>query len=271
VAYRDAVYFERLQSRLWETSSLLLVADGEAVLVDPGIAEAEVAAIRARVEALGARVTHVLATHGDWDHVCGIAAFLEATAAMGPATAERVTGDDGTTGVVEAARRYGVAIAGPPRVDTVLRVGRAHRIGPFTIETMALPGHTPDGVAYRVRALDLLAVGDHLSRVEFPFVTSTASYRATLAGLIDTLRHDPPATVVPGHGPALKAEEALEVAEADLAYLRALRAAVLGAGGDRERARAAALGIEPPRQASADLADMRAANVDRQLAELLPD
>ena len=263
------MHFERFQSRLWETASLLIVADGEAVLVDPGIAEGELAGIRARLDALGARVTHVLATHGDWDHVCGIAAFPEAVATMGPATAERVTGDDGAR-VLDAARRHGVAVAGPPRVDAVLRVGQAHQIGPFTIETMALPGHTPDGVAYRVRALDLLAVGDHLSRIEFPFVTSSAGYRATLAGLIDVLRHDPPASVVPGHGPALTAEEALEVAEADLAYLRALRAAVLGAGGDRTRARAAALAVEPPREASADLADMRAANVDRQLAESLP-
>jgi hydroxyacylglutathione hydrolase len=263
------VHFERFESALFETASLLLVADGEAVLVDPGISETEVAAIRDRADALGARVTHVLATHGDWDHVCGIAAFPEAAATMGPATAERVHAS-GAEGVAEAARRAGVTVAGPPRVDAVLRVGAAHRIGPFTVETMALSGHTPDGVAYRVRALDLLIAGDHLSRIEFPFASSPAAYRATLAALIDLLRHDPPALVVPGHGPVLTAVEALEVAEADLAYLRALHAAVLGTGGDRERARRAALAVEPPRMTE-DLSAARDANVDGQLAEVLPD
>jgi hydroxyacylglutathione hydrolase len=271
--YRERVHVERFESALWQTASLALLADGEAVLIDPGIADTEIAALRARVDALGARVTHVLATHGDWDHVCGIAAFPDATAAMGPLTAERVTAGGSVARVVEAARRHGVEVVGPPRADAVLSVGTAQRIGPFDVETMALPGHTPDGVGYRVRALDLLAVGDHLSAVEFPFVTSSAGYRATLAGLIDVLRHDPPATVVPGHGPALTAPQALEIAEADLAYLRALRAAVAAAlrsGAGRERARAAALAVEPPRQASDDLAVMREANVDAQLAELLP-
>jgi len=78
---------------------------------------------------------------------------------------------------------------------------------------------------------------------------------------------------VPGHGPVLTAAEALAIAEADLAYLRALRAAaagVLGAGGDQEDARAAALAVPLPRQASDDLAAMHGANADAQLAELLP-
>lgn len=263
------MHFERFQSALFETASVLLVADGQAVLVDPGITSAEVAAIRDRVEGLGARVTHVLATHADWDHVCGIAAFPEAAATMGEATADRVRAS-GAADLERSAGQAGITVAGPPRVDLVLRVGVAHRLGPFTVETMALPGHTPGGVAYRVRALDLLMVGDHLSRIEFPFVSSPAAYRATLAGLIDLLRHDPPALVVPGHGPALRAAEALEVAVADLTYLRALHAAVLGAGGDRERARAAALAVEPPRM-TAELAAARDANVDGQLAEVLPD
>jgi glyoxylase-like metal-dependent hydrolase (beta-lactamase superfamily II) len=168
---------------------------------------------------------------------------------------------------------YDIAVAGQPRVDRPLAAGVAHRIGPFVVETVALPGHTADGTGYRVRALDVLAVGDHLSAVEFPFVSSTADYRMTLAGLIDLLRHDPPARVVPGHGPPLTAAEALAIAEADLAYLRALRDAVAGAlaaNADRGRARAAGLAVEVPRAAPGDLAGMRAANVEAQLNELLP-
>jgi glyoxylase-like metal-dependent hydrolase (beta-lactamase superfamily II) len=267
------MHVERFESALWQTASLLLVADGEAVAVDPCISSEEVAVIAARAQALGAPVTHVLATHADWDHVCGIAAFPDAVAAMGEQSGEAVSSGAPAAVIAQRAVEYDVTVAGWPRVDRTLVAGVAHRIGPFVVETVALAGHTADGTGYRVRALDVLAVGDHLSAVEFPFVSSTADYRMTLAGLIELLHHDPPAQVVPGHGPALTAAEALAIAEADLAYLRALRAAVAGAlaaGANRERAREAGQAIEPPRTAPGDLAGMRAANVEAQLDELSP-
>jgi hydroxyacylglutathione hydrolase len=252
------VHVERFESALWQTASLLLVADGEAVAVDPCITRAEVEAIAAR-----ARVTYVLATHADWDHVCGIAAFPEAVAAMGAQTAELVAGGGPARVIARRAREYDIEVAGAPRVDRVLTPDAAHPVGPFTVEVLALPGHTPDGVGYRVRSVDLLAVGDYLSAVEFPFASSTADYRTTLGKLIDLLRHDPPAQVVPGHGPALTASEALAIAEADLAYLHALRDAVAHTN-DRK----AGLAVPLPRPAPADLAEMRAANVEAQVEEL---
>ena len=224
-----SVYFERFESSLWQTSSLLLVADAEAVVIDPCISTDEVARIAGRAATLGARVTHVLATHADWDHVCGIAAFPDAVATMGSRTAEIVAGGGPGELIRKRAATYELAIEGNPRVDRALTVGVAHQIGPFTVETIALRGHTDDGTAYRIRELDLLAVGDHLSAVEFPFASTTSEYRTTLATLIDLLLNDPPAHVVPGHGPALTAAEALTIAEADLAYLRALRDAVVEA------------------------------------------
>lgn len=264
------MHFERFESALWQTTSLLLVADGEAVVVDPCISADEVAQIAGRAETLGARVTHVLVTHADWDHVCGIAAFPDAVATMGERTAEIVARGELRELIEKRAATYGLTIEGEPRVDRVLAAGVAHQVGPFTVETTALRGHTADGTAYRIRELDLLAVGDYLSSVEFPFVSMTSEYRATLASLIELLRNDPPASVAPGHGPALTAAEALSVAEADLAYLRALRAAVAGAGSDREQGRAAATAVPPSRPAPDDLGRAHAGNVEAQLEELLP-
>ena len=264
------MHVERFESALWQTSSLLLVAAGEAVAIDPGISRQEVEALAARAEELGARVTHVLATHADWDHVCGMAAFPDAVAAMGPLTAQAVAGGGPAELIARRALEHDLEIVGSPRVDRTLAPGVAHRVGPFTVETIALAGHTPDGLGFRIRSLDVLVVGDHLSLVEFPFVSDSAAYRFTLAGLIDVLRHDPPAQVVPGHGPPLSAAEALEIAEADLAYLRALRDAVSGAlasGADRERAHEAGLEAQPPRPA--EIAGMHASNVEAQLDELL--
>jgi glyoxylase-like metal-dependent hydrolase (beta-lactamase superfamily II) len=261
---------ERFESALWQTASLLLVDGGEAVVVDPCISREEVSRISARAAELGARVTAVLATHADWDHVCGIAAFPEAEAAMGERTAELVASEAHALRVAELAAQNGVEVAGPPRADRLLEAGRAHRVGPFVVETLALPGHTPDGTAFRVRALDLLAVGDHLSSIEFPYVMSTADYRSTLAGLIELLRRDPPGRVVCGHGPEHSPADALAVAEADLAYLRRLHDAVegaLAAGAAPEDARAAGTAVEPPRPGGDE--EMRASNAAAQLAELL--
>jgi glyoxylase-like metal-dependent hydrolase (beta-lactamase superfamily II) len=264
------VHVERFESALWQTTSLLLVSAGEAVVVDPCIASDEVQRIAARAHELDARVTHVLVTHADWDHICGIAVFPDAVAAMSPRAAERIRSGAAAPRLASAAAEYGLELPGEPRADLELEPGRAHALGPFVVETLALRGHTPDGLAYRIRSLDLLAVGDHLSPIEFPFASSTADYRLTLAGLADLLRHDPPAAVHPGHGGPLSATEALAIAEGDLAYLHELRRAVSDglARDGPDAARAAGLAVAPPRAAAPDLARAQAANVAAQLAEL---
>ncbi|HKO29058.1 MAG TPA: hypothetical protein VJU80_16490, partial [Solirubrobacteraceae bacterium] len=116
----------------------------------------------------------------------------------------------------------------------------------------------------------LLIVGDYLSAVEFPFATSPAAYRITLAGLIEMLREDPPEAVIPGHGPPLEARDALSVAEADLSYLRSLHMAVVGAmaHGTRDEARAAGLAVDLPREYPPEFEEMRGFNVDREIEEV---
>jgi glyoxylase-like metal-dependent hydrolase (beta-lactamase superfamily II) len=214
----------RLESALWETSSLLLIDGDRAVAVDPGVRPKEIEAIAARAHDEGAAVEDVLATHSDWDHVAGIAAFPDSRASMGPAAAERVAGGDARREMDEEGAKLGLAWDGEPRVDRILEPGRATEAGSFVVETLPAPGHTDCGLAYRIRTLDLLAVGDYLSPREFPFIfDSTAAYRGTLALFLDTLRRDPPATVVPGHGRPLSAAEAIAIADADLRYLNALR------------------------------------------------
>jgi glyoxylase-like metal-dependent hydrolase (beta-lactamase superfamily II) len=263
--------WERFEAALWSTTSLLVVAEGESLVVDPAISSDEVARIGRRALELDAPIRHVLITHGDWDHVCGIAAFPEAEATMGEETAERVLsrGDDVLR---QAAEHYGLEISGSPRADKTFERGSAIALGPFVVETFPLVGHTEDGTGYRIRDQGLLIVGDHLSPVEFPFAKSPAAYRFTLAGLIETLRADPPETVIPGHGPPLSPEEALSIAEADLAYLRALHQAVVdaaGRGATREEAHAAGSAVELPRDCAPDLAEMRGFNIDRQIGEVL--
>jgi hypothetical protein len=120
--------------------------------------------------------------------------------------------------------------------------------------------------------LGILVVGDCVSAVEFPFATSPAAYRMTLAGLIGCFAKTT-GDGDPGPWSPLAANEALGVAEADLAYLRSLHAAVVDAltqDGTRDEARAAGLAVALPRECSPDLDEMRGFNVDRQIEEILP-
>ena len=267
-----AAAWERFEASLWSTTSLLVLADGESLVVDPAITLDEVARIDRRGLQLGTPVRHVLITHGDWDHVCGIGAFPDATVAMGEETAELLTSGAAEKSIERAADQYEVVLSGSPRVDLAFSRGSAIALGPFLVETFPLTGHTADGSGYRIREQGLLIVGDHLSPVEFPFASSPAAYRTMLAGLIEMLREDPPDAVIPGHGPPLEVKEALGIAEADLGYLRELHKAVLDAvdgGCSREEVRTGGLAVDPPRPCAPDLEEMRGFNVDRQIDEIL--
>jgi hydroxyacylglutathione hydrolase len=264
--------WHRFESELWETAAVLCVADGQALAIDPGITPGEVTRMQRTAEQAGARVGAVLVTHVHSDHTCGIGAFPEAEVAMGPLAAQEVASGAAARSARELAAEQGFDLPGEPRCDRVLVPGVAAAVGGFTVETLALPGHTDGGLAFRVRDAGVLAVGDYLSSYEFPFVYhSTAAYRASVATLADLLRSDPPRSVVSGHGPAHDAPAALAIAEADLEYLHALRAAVLGAlesGAGREAAAQAGAEVEPPRPAG-ELGDQRMGNGRLQVEELI--
>jgi hydroxyacylglutathione hydrolase len=264
----------RYESALWETTALALHARGQAVLVDPCISAPEIAAIAADVAARGLELRGLLITHSDWDHVCGISAFPGVPAIMSRGAAARIASGQAAESVVREGAAEGLSWEGAPRADLVFDPGEALQVGPFTVETMALPGHTACGAGYRVPELELLAVGDYLSAIEFPFVyVSTAAYRATLAALLDSLERDPVEHVTPGHGRALTRDEALRIAAEDLDYLHALKAAVRSAiaeGATREQALAAGAAVEVPRGAGDDDGRLRHDNAEQQLTELAP-
>ena len=172
------------------------------MLVDPGISAPEIAAIADDVAARGLAVRGLLITHADWDHVCGISAFPGVPAIMSRGAAERIASGQAAEEVVRHGAEEGLSWDGAPRADLVFDPGEALQVGPFTVETMALPGHTACGAGYRVRELELLVVGDYLSVIEFPFVyVSTAAYRATLAALLTELERDPVELVHTGARP----------------------------------------------------------------------
>ncbi len=113
-------------------------SDDSAAVVDPG----EAAPVRAALAARGWRLTHILNTHHHGDHISGNVALSAETGALliGPAAdAHRIPG-----------LRHGA-------VD-----GETLKLGRWTAEVIATPGHTKGHVAYYVPEAGAVFCGDTL-------------------------------------------------------------------------------------------------------------
>jgi glyoxylase-like metal-dependent hydrolase (beta-lactamase superfamily II) len=141
--------------------------DGSFVLIDPGFARNANALIeQAREVAAGAPVTHVLLTHGHFDHAASaqtVARALGARVALGRGDCE-ADGDPHGNGwhVASAlARRRGLR-GGPGRGEPV-RVDEpldgACEVAPG-IEAIPTPGHTAGSMCFVVRRAGVAFVGD---------------------------------------------------------------------------------------------------------------
>ncbi len=96
-------------------------------------------------------------------------------------------------------------------------------IGSETLQLHPADGHTADGMAIWMPWARVLVAGDYLSPVEIPMLSpggSVSAYLATLnrlEPLVEQADH-----VVPGHGGAIDATQALAILREDRAYLQAL-------------------------------------------------
>ena len=144
-----------------------LVADDEgvAIAIDPGGEPERLAAVLTQE---GMRLTHVLLTHGHFDHLAGAAGLAGITGAQ-------VACSEGTAPMLRYPDDYipfpgfgGVPSREP---DVLLADGDVIRTGALEIETIATPGHSPGDVTFAVA--DALFCGDLLfyrsvGRTDFP-------------------------------------------------------------------------------------------------------
>ncbi len=210
----------------------MLESAGECLIVDPAFFPRELDDLRAHVDERG-RAVAVAFTHVHWDHVVGWQTFPEAEVVGSEALARAIAedGDGEARRNLEKAgafdREWYVERASPlcwPKAMRALGDGDEVKVGTTTVQALALPGHSADGVGLVIEEARVLIVGDHLSPCEIPFVDDLAAYRATLAKLMHTLAWID--DVIPGHGRRLTRDEALTIAKEDLAYLDALAQAV---------------------------------------------
>jgi hydroxyacylglutathione hydrolase len=239
------------QTALWRTNRVLVETAAGVLLVDPSFTPAELDALRADVDARAPEALHVLVTHADEDHVCGLGWFPEATIVAGRRTAALIADGTAAARLHEAGATWGHQWRDDLRVDVVVDAGPLALDGVDLVAVDA-PGHAADGTAWLVPAAGLLCPGDYLCAVTPPLVLgSVAEARATLARLAAVLEGGAATHVVPGHGPVLTGADALALARADVAYLDALVTAAAGASGDVEEVAAA---VAQPREPIADFA-----------------
>ena len=143
-------------------NSYLLTADGvHAVAVDPAQPR-----IVKEAQARSLTVTHVLLTHGHFDHTGGCAALQAAGAKVGCLAAEvPLIGGSGNL-----AAMFGAPMSAF-RVDFTLLDGDMIELCGIRIRVIATPGHTAGGACYL--AEDVLFTGDTLfagdvGRTDFP-------------------------------------------------------------------------------------------------------
>ena len=249
---------------------------GEAVLVDPCISAPEIAAIAADVAARGLEVRGLLITHADWDHVCGISAFPGVPAIMSRGAADRIASGQAAESVVREGAAEGLSWDGAPRADLVFEPGEALQVGPFTVETMALPGHT-DVRCGLPRARARAAVRRRLPLASSSSRSCTSRRRPTVPRSQHCLTRSSAirsSTWHPGHGRAARARarRCRSPARTSTTCTRSRRpcARRWRTAPTREQAIAAGAAVEVPRGAGDDDGRLRHDNAEQQLTELAP-
>lgn len=239
--HRDAVV---VTSRLWRTNAVALRCSGEALLVDSPYFPDELELLPELLAQAGFQVDGLLATHADFDHLLGRAAYPQLALGVGEPSALRLRAEPGAAQRELRAADDELYVARPRPLSLgsyqSLPVPGKLELGDAELELHPADGHTADGTAILAPHCGVLCPGDYLSDVEIPGVAALAGYRATLdrlAGLVDRAQ-----TVVPGHGSPLARDDALRILDEDRAYLDALERGderpALPAGRDSARQRA---------------------------------
>lgn len=185
-------------------NAYLIETDERAVLVDSGLSSSAKAVVAELSAARIPRVTDVVLTHYDPDHVGGAAAVQRATGAtvwLGAADARILRGE---VAPPTRTRRAMVRVGWLGRAEvpqlTELPDDEETEVAPGVMAVPA-PGHTPGHHLVRWRGVAFIGDAARLSRgrlVHFPgfLISDRAQAEATLAAITASR----PPLVLPGHG-----------------------------------------------------------------------
>lgn len=172
----------------------------DALLIDAG---SDAPRIMKTIKTLGLRITHIICTHGHFDHVGAVASIKEKTGA--PVLIDREDLEIYAQAPAQAAF-WEYEVDPQPQPDGFVGEGDELKAGDISLRVMHTPGHSPGGICLFgggvVFTGDTVFAGS-VGRTDFP------------GGSLDELRESfkrvmalPPETVIlPGHGPASSVEE----------------------------------------------------------------
>jgi glyoxylase-like metal-dependent hydrolase (beta-lactamase superfamily II) len=224
-------------SRMWQTTCTAIRAGDEAMLIDSPYFPDELDALPTLLAQAGFEISALLATHADYDHLLGRAAYPQLALGVGEATALRLREEPGVAQkeLRDADSEHYVSRPAPLALGSYqsLPVPGYVGLGREELELHPAEGHTEDGAAVFARWAGVLCVGDYLSDVEIPIVHDLEQYRATLARLAPLV--EVADAIVPGHGSPHDRDTALRLLDEDLEYLDGLTK--LPAGRDTKRQR----------------------------------
>lgn len=187
-----------------ENCYVLSDATLEAVIVDCGaFFPGEFDRLAEYIRTEGLRPTHLLQTHGHFDHVFGCAAAHEAFGLSPELSRDEVFTYEHAGEQMAQFIHRALPLPLPP-VGTTFADGDVVTFGEHRLRVIATPGHTPGGVCFYCEEERLLLSGDSLfcgaiGRCDLPGGNETALVEALRTRVL-TLPDD--VRVLPGHGEA---------------------------------------------------------------------
>ena len=186
----------------FEENVLILVDEdtNDAIVIDPGMLyPEELQKFDEVIREEGLHLTQIVNTHQHLDHIFGANAVKDK---YGIPLAASPSDDTFGQSVATHAARFGIKAGAKPVVrDIALADGDTITVGKSTLHVLAVPGHTPGGLAFYCPEQKFIITGDSLFRGSIGR-TDLGGDQATLVSSIRskllTLPDD--TTVIPGHG-----------------------------------------------------------------------
>src|SRR5919199_1584473 len=168
-----------VRSAFWQTTCTIVHRGEECFAIDSPVLPDELDALPALLEQAGWRLSGLLCTHGDWDHLLGRLAFPDAALGCAETTGARLRARPGVAqrelrafdeeNYVERPRPLSLgqvqALPVPGKLD----------LGDQELELIPADGHTHDGMAIWAPWARVLLAGDYLLPVEIPWLQEQGS------------------------------------------------------------------------------------------------
>lgn len=182
-------------------NTYLLTGEGKSVVIDPGFSnQTEFEQLKKAVNESGSEVIAVLLTHAHVDHVLGLSLLLQLYDV--PVYLNQ-TDMHLWERFPEQSAMFGIRTGGFDFIPEPLDEQKDFSAGPFTMDVLYTPGHSPDHVSLYFKQEGVLIAGDALFKES---IGRTDLYKGSFEVLEKSIREKlytlPDETrVLPGHGP----------------------------------------------------------------------